>query len=49
VQNMTNVAVVTTKKGSHCGFYQGIFKTNSWASKLAADFFLLEAEKPSSM
>lgn len=45
VKKMSNIAVVTTKKGSHCGFYQGIFATHSWASQLAADFFLLEAEK----
>jgi len=45
VKNMSNIAVVTTKKGSHCGFYQGLLETRSWASKLAADFFLLEAKK----
>lgn len=48
VRKMPNVAVVTTKKGSHCGFYQGVFSTNSWASQLAADFFLLEENKHSS-
>lgn len=37
IQNMDNVVVVTTKKGSHCGFYEGIH-TKSWASKLMADF-----------
>ena len=40
IQNMPNIAVVTTKKGSHCGFYEGILTTHSWASKLAADFFI---------
>lgn len=37
VQQMPNVVVVTTKKGSHCGFYEGL-NTKSWASRLMADF-----------
>lgn len=37
IQSMENVAVVTTKKGSHCGFYEGV-QTKSWASRLMADF-----------
>lgn len=37
IQLMDYVAVVTTKKGSHCGFYEGI-NTRSWAAKLIADF-----------
>lgn len=37
VQQMQNMVVVTTKKGSHCGYYEG-FQTRSWASKLIADF-----------
>jgi len=37
IQNMDNVVVVTTKKGSHCGFYEGL-NTKSWASRLMADF-----------
>ncbi|MGE8540437.1 MAG: YheT family hydrolase [Acinetobacter sp.] len=45
VRQMRSVAVITTKKGSHCGFYEGIKETHSWASRLAADFFLLEANK----
>ncbi len=45
VRRMNTVAVVTTKKGSHCGFYEGIKETHSWASRLAADFFLFEASK----
>ena len=38
VQGMPNIVVVTTKKGSHCGFYEGI-QTKSWASRLIADYF----------
>ena len=38
VQKMPNVVVITTKKGSHCGFYEGL-NTKSWASKLMSDFF----------
>ena len=45
VSQMRSVAVVTTKKGSHCGFYEGLRETHSWAAKLAADFFLLDASK----
>jgi len=37
IENMPNVVVVTTKKGSHCGFYEGL-NTKSWASRLIADF-----------
>ncbi|MEC8056774.1 MAG: alpha/beta hydrolase, partial [Pseudomonadota bacterium] len=32
-----NIAVITTKKGSHCGFYEGL-GTRSWAARLMADF-----------
>ena len=38
IQRMDNVTVVTTKKGSHCGFYEGIKSTHSWANKLMADY-----------
>lgn len=38
IQQMPNVVVITTKKGSHCGYYEG-FKTRSWATKLMADYF----------
>ena len=38
IRNMPNVVIVTTKKGSHCGFYEGI-QTKSWATKLMADYF----------
>lgn len=38
IQSMPNMIVVTTKKGSHCGYYEG-FETRSWATKLIADYF----------
>lgn len=38
IQSMPNIIVVTTKKGSHCGYYEG-FKTRSWATKLMANYF----------
>ena len=41
IQQMPNVAVITTKKGSHCGFYEGFRETHSWANKLIADFLKL--------
>ena len=37
IRKMPNIMVVTTRKGSHCGFYEGL-NTQSWASKLIADF-----------
>ena len=44
IMQLSNVAVVATKKGSHCGFYQGWFKTSSWAVRLMADYFLVIAK-----
>lgn len=38
IRKMPNIVVVTTKKGSHCGFYEGIH-TKSWAARLIADYF----------
>jgi predicted alpha/beta-fold hydrolase len=38
IQQMDNIVVITTKKGSHCGFYESIH-VKSWASRLMADFF----------
>lgn len=38
IQHMPNVIVVTTKKGSHCGYYEGL-QTKSWATRLMADYF----------
>jgi uncharacterized protein len=37
INEMEHVAVITTRKGSHCGFYEG-FQTKSWASKLISDY-----------
>lgn len=45
IQKMDNVTVVTTKKGSHCGFYEGILNIESWATQLIADFLKLEQLK----
>ncbi|EPA1215002.1 YheT family hydrolase [Acinetobacter baumannii] len=44
IQQMSNVAVVTTKKGSHCAFYEG-WRSTSWAARLMADYFLIEHNK----
>ena len=38
IQNMPNIVVVTTKKGSHCGFYEGMGQTQSWASRLMSAY-----------
>ncbi|MGE8684998.1 MAG: YheT family hydrolase [Acinetobacter sp.] len=38
IAQMPNVVVVTTKKGSHCGYYEGAVDTHSWAAKLMSDF-----------
>src|SRR5690554_4616488 len=45
IRQMPNIMVVTTKKGSHCGFYEGALNTESWATKLIADFLKLEQQK----
>lgn len=37
IESMDDVAVITTKKGSHCGFYEGLH-SRSWATKLISDF-----------
>lgn len=44
IERMENVIVVTTKKGSHCGFYEGITQTRSWAAKLMADYLKLHVD-----
>lgn len=36
---MPNILVITTQKGGHCLFYQGFVKTQSWATRLIADYF----------
>ncbi|RZG80414.1 YheT family hydrolase [Acinetobacter venetianus] len=41
IQKMDNIAVVTTKKGSHCGFYEG-WKGTSWAAKLISNYFIVD-------
>lgn len=38
IAKMPNIVVVVTKKGSHCGFYEGIY-TKSWATRLMAAYF----------
>ena len=45
IQNMPNIMVVTTKKGSHCGFYEGIKQTNSWATRLISDYLKNQHQK----
>lgn len=42
IRSMPNIAVVTTKKGSHCGYYEGIRHTHSWAHVLIADYLKLQ-------
>ena len=44
IKKMPNIMVVTTKKGSHCGFYEGRLKTTSWSTRLMSEF-LLSQEK----
>ena len=44
IKEMPNIIVVTTKKGSHCGFYEGRLKTTSWSTRLMSEF-LLSQEK----
>lgn len=42
IQQMPNMVVVTTKKGSHCGFYEGVRPTRSWAHQLIAEYLLAQ-------
>jgi uncharacterized protein len=37
---MDNIIVITTKKGGHCGFYEGMFHTESWAIKLMSAYLI---------
>lgn len=46
IQSMPNIVVVTTRKGSHCGFYQGLMQTDSWATRLMADYLLQLSKAP---
>lgn len=41
IQSMPNIVVVTTKKGSHCGYYEGVRQTHSWANQLISDYLQL--------
>lgn len=41
IEQMDNIAVITTKKGSHCGFYEG-WQTSSWSARLISDYFLIQ-------
>ncbi|MDN5512869.1 YheT family hydrolase [Acinetobacter sp.] len=41
IQKMPNIVVVTTKKGSHCIFYEGVKQPESWATRLIADYLLV--------
>ncbi|MBD8008658.1 MULTISPECIES: YheT family hydrolase [Acinetobacter] len=40
IRAMPNIVVITTKRGSHCGFYQGLMQTESWATRLMADYLI---------
>ncbi len=42
IERMPNIVVITTKKGSHCGFYEGL-NSKSWASKLISSYFFVSA------
>ena len=46
IRAMPNIVVVTTKKGSHCGFYQGLMKTEPWATRLMEDYLLQLSDTP---
>lgn len=41
IQKMPNIMVVTTKKGSHCGFYEGLHAV-SWSARLISDYLMAE-------
>lgn len=42
IENMSNIMVVTTRKGSHCGFYEGIKHTQSWATRLISSYLITQ-------
>lgn len=44
IQKMPNMMVVTTKKGSHCGFYEGL-NTQSWSARLISDYLMLQHQE----
>ena len=41
IQKMPNIMVVTTKKGSHCGFYEGIHAA-SWSARLISNYLMAQ-------
>lgn len=45
IRAMPNIMVITTKKGGHCGFYEGLMKTESWATRLMAQYLLQLSSK----
>ena len=45
IKKMSNIAVVTTKRGSHCCFYEGFTSTKSWAHQLIGDYFKQQEPK----
>ncbi len=40
IQQMPNIVLVTTSRGSHCAYYEG-WTATSWAGRLIANYFLL--------
>lgn len=40
MQQMPNVSLVTTARGSHCAHYEG-WRATSWATRLMAEYFLV--------
>ena len=44
IRKMPNIMVVTTRKGSHCGFYEGVGFTKSWASRLISNYFKVQSQ-----
>lgn len=49
IRAMSNIMVITTKKGSHCGFYQGLMQTESWATRLMADYLIHLSRAPATV
>lgn len=44
IRKMPNIMVVKTRKGSHCGFYEGVSFTKSWASRLISNYFKVQSQ-----
>ncbi len=49
IQKMPNIVVVTTKKGSHCIFYEGLKHPESWATRLIADYLRIYQSPPAAL